>query len=210
MVGVGDLPELGVWISRVDDLRMAHGNVAVDLAVNQENRDRRGCDGIFGRNILHAEVVLQAGAEEGDFDQWTEEEASDPGAKAEGLSHAVVGDLAKTCEGRFGDDGAEMWVRVERLQEFRRTHGFAEGEDAVGMIFPFLSLALILAWRILRFQKIDPLMDVVALQQAVGGERAVARAVGTGVGEKHGESVGEEQLRVSGHADAVVAEAVQE
>ena len=101
-------------------------------------------------------------------------------------------------------------MRVERLQELRRTHGFAEGEDAVGMIFPFLSLALILAWRILRFQKIDPLMDVVALEQAVGGERAVARAVGTGVGEKDGESVGEEQLRVSGHADAVVAEAVQE
>ena len=55
-------------ISGVDDLRMAHGNVAIDLAVNQENRDRRGGDGIFRGNILHVEVILQAGAEEGDFD----------------------------------------------------------------------------------------------------------------------------------------------
>ena len=62
----------------------------------------------------------------------------------------------------------------------------------------------------LRFQKVDPLVDVVALEQAVGGERAVAGAVGAGVGEEDGESVGEEELRVSGHADAVVAEAVEE
>ncbi len=52
-------------------------------------------------------------------------------------------------------------------------------------------------------------MNVVALEEAVGGERAAARTVGAGVGKEHGESVGEKELRVSDHADAVVAEAVE-
>ncbi|SPE28483.1 hypothetical protein SBA2_40046 [Acidobacteriia bacterium SbA2] len=117
----------------------------------------------------------------------------------EGLSHAVVGDLAKIGEGRFGDDGAEVWVGIEGLEELRGAHGFAERENAAGM-----SLVL------LRVEEVKPLVNVVALEQAVGGERAVARAVGAGVGKKHGESVGEEELSVSGHADAVVAEAVEE
>ena len=47
VVGVGDFPELGVGVSLADNLRVAHGNVAIDLAVNQENRDCRGCDRIF-------------------------------------------------------------------------------------------------------------------------------------------------------------------
>lgn len=53
-------------------------------------------------------------------------------------------------------------------------------------------------------------MNVVALDQAVGGKGAVARTVGAGVGQEHGESVGEEELGISGHAEAVVAEAVEE
>ncbi len=52
----------------------------------------------------------------------------------EGLSHAVVGDLAKIGEGRFGGYGAEEWVGVERLKELGGSHGFAEGEDAAGVI----------------------------------------------------------------------------
>ena len=87
-------------------------------------------------------------------------------------------------------------MRVERLQELRCAHRFAEGEDAVGMI--------------LRFQEIEPFMDVVALQQAVGRELAAAGAMGASVGEEDGESVGEDELRVSGHAEAVVTEAVEE
>lgn len=133
VVGVGNFPELGVGISGADNLRVTQGNVAVDLAVNQENRDCRGCDGIFRGNILHAEVILQAGAEKGNFDEWAEDGASDPRAEVERLSHAVVGDLAKIGEGRFGDYGAEVWVSVEGLEELRGAHGFAEGEDAAGM-----------------------------------------------------------------------------
>ncbi len=51
----------------------------------------------------------------------------------EGLAHAVVSDLTKIGEGRFGGDGAEVWMRVERLQELCGAHGFAEAVDAAGM-----------------------------------------------------------------------------
>ena len=114
----------------------------------------------------------------------------------EGLFHAVVGDLTKIGEGRFGGYGAEVRVRVERLEELRGTHGFAEAEGAARMI--------------LRLQEVEPLVNVVALEKSLGGERAAAGAVSAGVGEEHGESVGEEELGVSGHADAVVAKAVEE
>ena len=137
MVGVGDFPELRVGIAGVDDLRMTGWNVAIDLAVNQENRDCCSCGGILWGNLLHVQVVLPTRAEEGDFYERAEECASDPGAQTEGLSHAVVGDLAKSGEGGFGDDGADVRMRVERLEELGGAHGFAEGEDAAGMILGF-------------------------------------------------------------------------
>ena len=40
------------------------------------------------------------------------------------MAHAVVGDFAEIGEGRFGGDGAEVWVRVERLKELGGAHGF--------------------------------------------------------------------------------------
>ena len=51
----------------------------------------------------------------------------------EGLPHAVVGDLTKIGEGRFGGHGAEVWMGVERLQELCRAHGFSESVDAARM-----------------------------------------------------------------------------
>lgn len=63
--------------------------------------------------------------------------------------------------------------------------------------------------RILDGEEIDPLVDVVLFEEAVGCERAAADAVSAGVGEEYGELVGEEELRVSDHADAVVAESVK-
>ncbi|SRR5579864_5540419 len=63
---------------------------------------------------------------------------------------------------------------------------------------------------IARVQEIKPLVNVVALEETVGGERAAAEAVSASVGEEDRESVGEEELCVSGHADAIVAEAVEE
>jgi len=63
--------------------------------------------------------------------------------------------------------------------------------------------------RILLGEEIDPLVDVVLFEEAEGCERAAADAVSAGVGEEYGELVGEEELRVSDHADAVVAESVK-
>ena len=115
VVGVGDFPELSVGIARVDQLRMTDWNVAVDLAVNQENRNVCPGDGIFGRDFLHVEAVLKAGAQESDLDEGAEDGAAYPGTEVERLSHAVVGDLAKIGERGFGGDSAEVRVGVEGL-----------------------------------------------------------------------------------------------
>jgi hypothetical protein len=134
--------------------------------------------------------------EQSKFDDWTKDGASAPGTEVKWLAHAIEGNLAKTREGRFSGDGAEAGFDREGLEKIGSSHGFSEAKDAV--------------WVILGKEKIEPLMDIVTFEKAVGGELAAAGAVSAGVGEKNGESVGEEKLSVSGHAYAVVAEAMEE
>lgn len=74
-------------------------------------------------------------------------------------------------------------------------HGFSETVDARGM--------LILG------EPVEPLTDVIALEQTVGGDGAAARAVSAGVREKNGEVVSKQELRIAEHAGAVVAKTVQ-
>ena len=119
-----------------------------------------------------------------------------------GLAHSVVSNLTKTSEGRLGDYGAEVRVRVERLQEFCRAHGFAEAVDAARMEL-IVRIKLIV-------EEVDPLVNVVALEQAVGRELAAAGAVGAGVGHKDRVSVSEEELSIAGHAEAIVSETVEQ
>lgn len=205
MVGAGDFPELCVGGVGVDGFGVANGNVAVDLAVDQENWNSCRLRGIFGGDSGHVEVVLPTRAEKRNLDQRAEDGASDPGAEAKRLSHAIVGDLAESGERRFYGYGAEVRVRVEGLEELRGTHGFGEGKDAARMIVRIW----ILHRRILRGEEVDPLMDVVALEKAVGGKRAAAHAVSASVGEQDGEMVAEEELCISCHAEAVVGETVE-
>ncbi len=90
-------------------------NVAVDLAMNQKDRNFGACDRIFWRDLLHVEAVLPASIEKREFDDGAEESASEPRAEVKGLAHAVIGDLAKAGEGRFCGDGAEARLDSERL-----------------------------------------------------------------------------------------------
>src|SRR5579862_6183825 len=87
-------------------------------------------------------------------------------------------------------------MRGERLKELRGAHRFAKTVDAARMI--------------LRIQEVDPLMNIEAFQQSVGSEFAAADAMSASVGKEHGEPVGQQELSVSRHADAVVTEAVEE
>ena len=82
------------------------------------------------------------------------------------------------------------------MKKLGGAHGFTEPEDAT--------------WVKLCVEEVEPVLDIVAFQEAVGGELASAEAVGTSVGEEDGEAVSDEELGVSGHADAVVGEAVEE
>jgi len=131
VVGTGDFPELCVGSAGVNGFGVANGNVAVDLAVDEKNWNFGRCDGVLGRKCRQVEVVLPTRSKKRDFDQRAENCASDPRAEVEGLSHAIVGDLAERGERRFDGYGAEVWVRVEGLEELRGAHGFGKGEDAV-------------------------------------------------------------------------------
>ena len=62
---------------------------------------------------------------------------------------------------------------------------------------------------VLIFQQIEPIVDVVSLQQAVRRQFAAARAVGSSIRQKHSEAMTCEQVRVSGHPDPVISEAMK-
>lgn len=200
VIGVRNFPEHGLRISLVNETRVPNGNVSIDLAVNQEYGDWRGRDRGLGRDLLQIEPIFPAGAQKSGFDEWTEKRTPEPRshrrAEMERLSHAVVSDFVKIRKRGFSDDGAEMRTGSERLQKLRGAHGFSQAEDAVRTV--------------LRRQPVEPLPNVVALEQTVGGERAAAGALRAGVGDEDAVAVSEQQVRVSGHADAVVAEAVKE
>ena len=129
VVGAGNFPELCVGSTGVNGFGVADGNVAVDLAVDEKNRNSCRCDGVLGRKCRQVEVVLPTRSKKRDFDQRAENCSSDPRAEVKGLSHAIVGDLSERGERRFDGDGAEVWVRVEGLEKLRGAHRFGEGED---------------------------------------------------------------------------------
>ena len=74
--------------------------------------------------------------------------------------------------------------------------GFCEAEDATGMI--------------LGGEPVEPLMNVVAFDEAVSCEVASAGAVSASIGKQNAEAMAEEELCVAGHADAIVGEAMEE
>jgi hypothetical protein len=195
VVGVRNFPENSVVVTVMDLPGMTNRNVAIDLAMNEEDGNARGGDRIFGGNLIHVQVVLPADLEESKFDDGAKEGASEPWADMKGLAHAVVRDFMKSGEGRLRSHGTEARLDGERLQKFGGTHGFSESEDAVRMI--------------LGGEKIKPLANIIALEEPVGCECTLAGTVSAGVGKKNVEAVSEEKLGVSSHPDAIVAEAVQ-
>jgi hypothetical protein len=120
---------------------------------------------------LHVEAILPANVEESEFDDRAEERASEPGTEVKGLSHAVVGDLAKGRERGFSCYGAKARLDSERLQEFGGAHGFGESVDAMRVT--------------LRGEEVEPLVNVITFEKAVGGEVASAGAMSARVGEEN-------------------------
>lgn len=111
------------------------------------------------------------------------------------LAHAVVCDFAKIGEGGLGDYGAQLGMRVERLQQLRGSHGFAKAKDALGVYGAI--------------EEVQPLMNVVSFEDAVGGQLASAGTVCAGIGEKYGVPVCEKKVGISDHTEAIVAETVK-
>jgi len=134
MVGVRNFPESDAGINVMDLTGVTNWNVAIGLTVNEKNWNTRDGDGIFGRDLIHVEMVLPADIEESEFDDWAEESASEPRAEVKGLAHAVISDFMKSGERRFGGDSAEAGFDGERLQQRGGSHGLSESEDAMRMI----------------------------------------------------------------------------
>ena len=190
---------IGIFLclaSREDLFGVTEEDVAVDCAVDEEDGDGGVGDGFFGGDGVHVEFVAGADVEEREFDEGAEEGASDPRSGVELLAHAVVADFAKAGERGFGCHGTEIGLGGKGLQELSGSHGLAESENAI--VF-FLAA-----------EPIGPAVDVVAFEQAEGGERTVTDAVSAGVGEEDGVVVAKQELRVSQHAGAIVAQAVEE
>ena len=122
VVGVRDFPHWCPGIVRLDLAGVPDWNVAVNLAMDQEDWDFGGGNRILGRDRLHVEVVLPACTEKCDFDNRAKDNSSHPRAQMEGLPNAVVGDLTKIREGRLSDQGTEVSSALERLQELRSAH----------------------------------------------------------------------------------------
>ena len=180
----------------MNELRMANRDVAIHLPMNEQNWNSAGGNRVLGRSGLHIQTVLPASAEECDFDDRPEESATEPRTRVKWLSHAVVSNFAKIGERRFGSHRAEVGMRLERLKKLRGSHRFSEPKDASR---PSLSL-----------EGLQPLMDIVAFEDTVGREFSFAHAMSARVGEEQGESTSEQELRVSSHAKAVVAEAMKQ
>ena len=111
------------------------------------------------------------------------------------LTHAIISDLTEIGERGLGRDRTEPPFDCHALQQLRCSHRLAESKYAGGV------RAIL--------EPIDPLMNVLAFQQAVGGERASTFSVSAGVGHKDGIPGGQEELGIPNHSAAVIAHAMQ-
>ena len=190
VIGARDFPEHHPGIREFYSAGVANRNIAVNLAVDQEYRNVGVYDCVLGRYAREVKIILPAGVGQRNFHHRTEDRPAKPGASVELLSHAVVGDFTEAGEGRFGGNSAEVRLRIERLQELRGSHGFAESEDTS---------------RVMVLNPLEPATNVVALEQAVRWVDSAAEAVGAGVGHQNAIAMVEEYLRVALHSEAVVA-----
>lgn len=92
---------------------MSEGDVAIDLAVDQKDRYPSRGDGIFWGDLLHVKPVPPACIEKGEFDNRAKNSASKPRTEMKRLTHAIVGNLAKAGERRFGGHSAEVRLGSE-------------------------------------------------------------------------------------------------
>lgn len=196
VVGVRDLPQNGSWISGGDALAVAERDIAVFDAVDEQDGNLGCGDGGFGGDPLEIEVVLPACIGKGNLDGRTENGSTEPWAGVEELAYPIIGDFVEVGERRFRDDRTETGFDGEGLQKLGSAHGFAEAENAGRVLVVH--------------QPVEPQVDVVAFEEAVGGKLAVAGAVGAGVGHKDRVVVIEQVFCVARHACPVVGETVEE
>src|SRR5579859_5967936 len=196
MIGRWHLPEHGTRITSVDADRMSDGYVAVNLTVNQQNRNAGPPHRIFRRNLLHVESILPMSTHKCDFHKRPQENPPHPRSEMKRLPHAVVRNLTKIGEWRLGHHSTETRTRIKRFQQLRRPHRLPQPVDAMRLD--------------LRLHEVHPLSNIVAFEKAVRSERASARTMSPRIRQKDGITVPQQHDRISGHSQTVVAQPVQQ
>ena len=95
MVGAGNLPENDGRVVTCDRVGVTDRNIAVLLAMDQEDRNTaRGCSS-QRRNSSQIEVVMPLSVGESRFDDGVEKSTPEPRSRMEELSNAIVGNFAE-------------------------------------------------------------------------------------------------------------------
>src|ERR1700722_12066517 len=123
VIRVVNLPENCPRVMDLNVTGVSEGDVAIDLAVDQKDRDSSRGDCIFWGDLQHVEPVPPPCIEKSEFDNRTKNSASKPRIEMKRMTHAIIGSLAKAGERRFGGHGTEVGLDRERLRELGGSHG---------------------------------------------------------------------------------------
>src|SRR5580704_243930 len=107
MIGIRNFPQDCGGITRVNLAGVTHWDVAIDLSMDQENRNfgLRNC--VFRRHLQHVQSVFPAGIVKSGGYNRTQDSAAHPRARIEKLSHAVVSNLLEIRKRRLRDHPTE-------------------------------------------------------------------------------------------------------
>jgi hypothetical protein len=204
--GAWNFPELlGAAGGGVNHFRMAARKRHIFFITNQENRKGARRDGFHRRNFRNRKAAEFFSTIEQRPSERGEERLAEPGILAK--SGIVVGGFAEIGEGGFGDDRFDARIGSGGLQRDTPAHGFAQGENVprrrAGQVHRT-------ALRYRAEEVVDDRARVVALEPAVGGDGALAGAVGAGVHHDHTVARAEQEFRLAYDAHAVVGHAVKE
>jgi hypothetical protein len=112
------------------------------------------------------------------------------------LPNPVETNLSQAGKRRFGAYSTETRLRLQRLENLRRTHGFTKAENALRVL--------------VRVEPFEPTPNIVTFQQAIGCEFSTARTMCTGIRYQDAVATIQKKLGVSNHPKTVVAYSMEQ
>jgi hypothetical protein len=192
MVGTGNLPKNKGRVVSCDCAGVTDRNIAILLAVDQEDGNvARGRSSLW-RDFRQIHVVVPASIGERNFDDRKQDGSAEPRASMKVLANAIVGNLAERRKRGLRSYSAEARLVLQGSQQLCGSHRLAKCKDASGML--------------LRIEPLVPAAYVLRFQESVCRREAAAIAVRTGIRKENCKTVAEEQFCIANHADSVIAQ----